>query len=149
MSDFGLFIVEHVSPSVIKERSSNGKLIIFSIDNGQDRTVAAWADAVKDELLRWPNGHPCLFLHDLHKSGMLAFGAHMQDDFQRLYELRPDLERYVAVVMPANSSEEIARLDVRVRELKAKSDYPVHWNVSPDRESAMAWLLDQVSSFIL
>ena len=149
MLAFSPFIIEHVSPSVIKERSANGKLIIFAIDNGQEQTVAAWAHATKDELLRWPNGYPCLFLHDLHKSGMLAFGAHMQDDFQRLYQLRPDLERYVAVVMPANSSEELSRLDIRVRELKAKFDYPVHWNVFPDRGSAMAWLLEHVSSFAL
>ncbi len=141
MSNINPFIVEHVSPGVVKERSANGKLVIFVIDNGKDETIAAWANAVKDELERWPNGHPCLFLHDLHKSGMRAFDAHMQDDFQELYQYRPDLERYVAAVLPANSNADIARLDVMVRELKAKYTYPVHWDVFTDRKQALEWLL--------
>jgi hypothetical protein len=145
MSDFGPFVVEHVSRSVFKERSASGKLVIFHIEDGQDETIAQWASAVKDELTRWPSGHPCLLLHDLHKTGISAFGAYIRDDFQRLYQLRPDLKRYVGIVMPAGSEAEIAQLDVMVRELKAKIGYPVHWEVFTDREGALAWLLNKLS----
>ena len=75
MFDFDPFVIEHVSPGVLKKQSANGKLDIFTIDNGQEQTVAAWASVVKDELLRWPTGCPCLLLHDLHKSGVFAFGS--------------------------------------------------------------------------
>ena len=82
-----------------------------------------------------------MFLHDLHKSGMRAFDVHMQDGFQELYRFRPDLERYVAAVLPAASNADIARLDVLVRELKENRTYPVHWEVFTDRKSAMEWLI--------
>ena len=72
---------------------------------------------------------------------MMAFDAHMHEDFQELYRFRPDLKRYVAVVLPLDSSTEIAHLDVLVRELKTKPGYPVHWEVFTDRRSAMDWLL--------
>ena len=67
----------------------------------------------------------------------------MQEDFQALFQLRPDLERYVAVVMPANFIAEIARLDVLVRELRARTGCKVHWKVFTNRRSAMGWLLSK------
>jgi len=144
MFNFEPFVVEHISPGVLKKRSANGKLDIFSMDNGREQTVAAWADAVKTELMRWPAGYPCLLLHDLRKTGLLAFGAEMQTDFEELFQLRPDLERYVALVMPADFSAEIVRLDILVRELQAKIGYPVHWKVFTHRHDAMGWLLSKV-----
>ncbi len=147
MSDFTFnpFIVEHISPTVIKERAANGALIIFNVENGADETISVWANAAQDELARWPQNHICLFLHDLHKTGILAFGKRMQEAFQEIYEVRPDLKRYVAVVMSAGSAAEIAELDVMVRELKAKIDYPVHWEVFNSREKALEWLLRNAS----
>ncbi len=144
MFNFEPFIVEHVSPDVRKQRSANGNLDIFYVSNGQEPTIRTWAEAVKDDLLHWQSGSPCLVLHDLHKSGALAFGPTMQADFQELFQLRPELERYVAVVMPADFSAEIARLDVLVRELQAEAGYPVHWKVFTSRGAATRWLLGKL-----
>ena len=85
MEDLGMFVAERVAPGVLKERSGSGEMVIFRIDDGSQKTVAAWAAAVADELKQWPSGIPCLFLHDLHKSGFLAFGSEMQADFERLF----------------------------------------------------------------
>ena len=143
LSDFNPFIIEHLSRTVIKERSANGKLIIFDIQNGENETVATWTRVVEDELMHWPASRPCLLLHDLHKSGLLAFGTLMQGAFQEMFELRPDLRRYVAVVMPTGIAAEIAHLDTLVRELKAQIDYPVHWDVFTNRMDALVWLLNK------
>jgi len=144
MFDFDPFTHEQISPSVVKKRSANGKMDIFYTHDGQEQTIAAWANAVKAELMRWSPGYPCLLLYDFRKTGLLNFGAEMQADFEALFQLRPDLERYVAVVMPPDMSTEIARLDVLVRELRANAGYPVHWKVFTSRQQAMGWLLSKV-----
>jgi hypothetical protein len=143
VSEANRFIVEHVSPSVFKERSSGGEMVIFEIEDGGRQTIADWAAAVEDELQRWPSGYPCLFLHDLHRSGILAFGAEMQADFERLFHLRPELKRFVAVVMPQNDSVEIARLDCMLRKLKEAHNYPVTWEIFTKRKQALNWLYTQ------
>ncbi len=140
MSDLGGFIVEHVSPNIVKERSRNGEMVVFEIADGSVTTVSQWASAVEDELCRWPSGYPCLILHDLHKSGRLAFGAEMQADFERLFHLRPDLKRYVAVIMPPNDSVDIARLDCLIRKLNEAEHYPVNWEIFTKRKDALTWL---------
>jgi hypothetical protein len=143
MSEVNSFIVEHVSPSVIKERSSSGDMVIFEIEDSGRQTLADWASAVEDELQRWPSGYPCLFLHDLHRSGILAFGTDMQADFERLFHLRPELKRYAAVVMPPNDSVDIARLDCMLRKLKEAHNYPVTWEIFTKRKQALRWLYMQ------
>ncbi len=140
MSAGSRFIVEHVSPGVLKERSGSGEMVIFEVEDGSRQTIADWAFAVEDELQRWPTGYPCLFLHDLHRSGLLAFGADMQLDFERLFHLRPALRRFAAVIMPPNDSVDIARLDCKLRRLKEAYNYPVEWEVFTRRKDALNWL---------
>ncbi len=82
-----------------------------------------------------------MLLHDLRKSGLLAFDAHMQAKFNELYRFRPKLERSVAVVLPPDVlTELIARLAMKLRELNSPLDYPVHWAVFTKPEAALKWL---------
>lgn len=144
MEAFEPFVVEHLGPGVIRERAQNGKLVIFAVDNGQDQTIAIWADAVRDTVSTWPNNMPCMMMHDLVKSGQLAFDAHMEADFKDIYEMRPDLERYVAFILPQDVIDTV-RLDIETFQLEHYRNYTFHWAIFPDRRSALDWLIDRTS----
>src|SRR5438128_2343302 len=108
------FVVQQVAPGVTRECSSDGCLMVFNVMDGSHQTVARWGNWVKNLLLQWPTDKPCYLLHDLHRSSFAAFDRLMQTECDELFRLRPDLERWVAVILPANDAALIARLSVRV-----------------------------------
>ena len=144
MESFEPFMVDHLGPGVIRERAVNGKLVIFAIDNGHDDTIATWAEAVRETLTNWKEKTPCMMMHDLVKSGQLAFDAHMEADFKEIYEMRQDLERYVAFILPQDVIDTV-RLDIETFQLEHYRNYTFHWAVFPDRRSALDWLIDKTS----
>src|SRR5690349_19637891 len=104
----GRFIVEQVASGVTRERSSDGQMMIFAVQDGNPQTVASWAEQVKITLQNWPTNRSCYLLHDLHRSSFHAFDAFMHAKFNELFALRPELERWVAVVLPDQDCATIA-----------------------------------------
>ncbi len=142
MASRGHFTLERVAPGVIQERSEDGRLIVFRIEDGSKETVCAWADCAEALILDWPAKQPCLLLNDLHKSGMLAFSACMQDKLQELHQLRPELRRFVALVVP-DFTADLARLEALMQELSALQGGEHYWKVFTARQPAMIWLLSR------
>lgn len=136
-----IFTVEQVAPGVTCERSTDGQIIIFGVHDGSSQTIVRWAEQVKIALLNWPACRPCYMLQDLHHSSLNAFNEIMQSKLSDLFLLRPDLERWVAVILPDEDSARFAQLDVRVCELMVAASYPVHREIFTDRRQAMRWLL--------
>lgn len=139
------FSVEHVTPGVMKEISANGKLVIFTLDNGSTETIYGWVRAAQATLLAWHDQPTCFILHDFHRCGEAAVQARIHENYQELSKVRPDLPRYVAVVAPQGSSLTDTRLLIKVNELKAPSRYPIHWEVFAKRRDALKWLLSKIA----
>lgn len=144
MEMFNPFTVDHIGPSVIRERSANGKLVIFAVHNGRDETVDTWAKAVKETLTAWPEKTDCLIMHDLEKSGRLAFSAHMQSDLRVVYEMREDQKCHVAFVLPQEAIQ-FVRLDIETYQLEHSSKFTSHWETFTSRRDALAWLASKLS----
>ena len=64
----------------------------------------------------------------------------MQTKFNQLFALRPELTRWVAVILPDEEYALFARLDVRVHELLVATNYPVHWEIFTTQKQAKHWL---------
>lgn len=145
LTDLNPFVIDRVAPGVVKEKSTNGLLNIFVVENGHEVTVNRWAEAVKQTLLEWTTNQPCFLLHDLHKSGRAALDAHMHEDFQALYNLRGDMERYVAFVMPQGSID-LARMESELLAIKEKRSGTsrIHWSMFADRKEALRWLMEHM-----
>ena len=136
-----VFVVEEAAPGVTREYSADGHIVIFGVHDGSTQTIARWADQVKATLLRWPADQPCFLLHDLHRSSFHAFDSFMRTKFDELFVLRPQMERWVAVILPEGDGARFARINTRVRELLVASSYPVHWEIFTSRKQATNWLM--------
>ncbi len=133
---------QHPARGIVVERSADHRLCILMVNDGKPATLDDWKDYTQTVLSNWPQGQPCLLLHDLHRSGFAAFNADMQRKFEELYHFRPGLERLVAVVLPTEwGVDRIAQLDIKMRELLAPYHYPVHWEVFTKRDAALRWLI--------
>lgn len=135
---------EYPAPGIDLAKSADQTLFIMAVHDGQLTTLDAWENCSKTVLASWLSGKPCLVLHDLHKSGILVFNDHMRDKFEALYRFRPDLERQVALVLPADLGLDVmARLAIKVRALTAPYGYAVQWEVFKKREQALQWLIQR------
>ncbi len=143
MIELNPLTIQHHYPQVIEEYSSDRKLAIFVLENSAPATIRAWTHEVKETLEKWPSGYPCLLIHDFHKIGRFVLNADMWNSFHELHRLRPDLERYVALIMPFNSDLQPIRLAIRTRDLGVPSYYPIHWEVFGHRKAALSWLIDK------
>ncbi len=136
-----IFMVEQIAPGITRELSTDGQIMIFGVHDGSYQTIARWAEQVEIALQEWPAYQSCYLLQDLHHSSYNAFNEIMQTKLSELFLLRPDLERWVAIILPDEDSAKFARLDVRVCELMVSTRYPVHREIFTNRRQAMRWLL--------
>jgi hypothetical protein len=143
---------EYPVPGLVIERSADQQLCIFMMNDGRPATLNAWNTCTFNVLRNWPQGQPCLLLHDLHRAGFWTSSREMLGKFKELYQFRPELARLVAIVLPTNWGVDlIAQLDIKLRALLAPSGYPIHWEVFTKRDYALHWLvhtdLSQASTF--
>lgn len=129
-----------ISPNIVEEWSADGRLIIFSVGDGERPTVDTWAEAVRTVIRDWPSDQVCLLLHDLHKCGYLAFDAHMQRKLLELHDFELSVNRHTALVMPGEFTADLVRLFVKVQELSAARRYPIQWEIFLTRSKALTWL---------
>ncbi|HVU10537.1 MAG TPA: hypothetical protein VHD90_04635 [Phototrophicaceae bacterium] len=129
------FHVEYVASGVTREWSGDRQLCVFNIDNGYQETIDAWANNVKAVLTTWPENTPCLMLHDFHKA--LGFNRYFRKRFETLFKHRPDLKRYVAVIVPDDPIAEIIRAVITQQRSPTQA---ATWEVFTTRVSALAWL---------
>lgn len=144
---FANTIVNRTGPYLIEEWSADRQLVIFTVADGEHSTVDAWARAVKTAISEWPSDRACLLLHDLHKCGLFAFDANMQQRILELRHFKGDVKRHTALVVPDRFTAEIAELFVKVQELRFNKVYPVHSEVFLARKDGFIWLryMSQVS----
>lgn len=133
------FHVEYVSSGVTREWSTNRQLCVFNINNGYQETIDAWANDVKTVLATWQDTTPCFMLHDFHKA--LGFNRYFRKRFETLFKLRPDLKRYVGVIVPDDPIAEIIRAVIMHQQQVAL--HPATWEVFTTRPEAMIWLAER------
>jgi hypothetical protein len=143
MVELNPLTVQHLDPKVTEEISADHKLVIFQVENTDLFTLHAWIKQVMTTLQNWPAGHPCLMMHDFHKCGGGILSADLHDDLNVLHQLRPDLARCVALVLPPTADVEAVQLAINTRDLGVSSRYPIHWELFTHRKDALKWLSSQ------
>lgn len=131
------FTVEYVASGVINERSSDGLLTSFTVDNSNPKTIDAWLESAKSTILNWPPQQPCYSLHDIRKTGLHTFDADLWLRFRDLFGLRQDLEYSVAVVISVEFADAVGLLNGG----GAGLDFPFEHQLFLTRNEALAWLI--------
>ncbi len=132
------FHVEYVSSGVTREWSTDHQLCVFNINNGYQETIDAWANDVKAVLTTWQDTTPCFMIHDFHKA--LGFNRYFRKRFETLFKHRPDLKRYVGVIVPDDPIADIIRTVIMHQQRVAP--HAATWEVFVTRPEAMIWLTE-------
>lgn len=138
MLELNPLITEHISPNIMKETSADGDLVIFALKNPKGLTE--WESCATSQIARWSPDHAHFVLYDLHRAPGWMLYNHIRASFDRLYTFRPEVERYVAVILPERADLNEIDLLLRVHELFVPSRYRIHWKLFDHRKDALAWL---------
>jgi hypothetical protein len=139
VSDLNPFTIQHIAAGVVRERSADGRLYIYNVENDNPLTIQSWATNVKEVLSAWPSQQVCLLMHDLHKIGQFPFDKSMTERLDDLYGFRPELERYIAYVSP--NMDTIVNLFITSHLLNVNGNHGAHWKLYNSRREALNWLI--------
>ena len=131
------FTVEYIAPGVINERSVDGLLTIFTVDNGNPKTIDAWLDYAQSTLVNWPSQQPCYMLHDIRKTKLRTFNTQLGLRLRSLFTLHQESAFSVAIVIPDEFADEADPLTDGPSEL----GLPYELQLFLTRNEAIAWLL--------
>jgi hypothetical protein len=135
------FTVEYVAPGIVQERSADGLLVIFNVDNGYPVTIESWAGQVASILSGWPAQHPCSLLHDVHKLEPAALEAHVWPRWAEMLAGRPELEQRTAFILPGILDTTVVQTALLERGHAPPDGGRVLWQLFLARQEALDWLL--------
>jgi hypothetical protein len=142
VADSHPFTVEYVAPGIVQERSADGLLYIFNVDNGYPVTIESWAEHVRTVLGWWPAQRPCSLLHDVHKLEPAALDALIWPRWADLTASRPELEQRTAFILHGSLDADAVQRTLLERALTPPDGGRVLWRLFLARQEALDWLAE-------
>ena len=127
--------VQNLGNNITKEWLLDGPILVFTGQEATRLAVDTWADALKAELLSWPQNTPLHVINDFSspRSSLTPYAKSKADE---LIKLRPDTFGYTGLVIQANFAGRLIRLWYGAASMILK----VQTRIFYKREDAVVWI---------
>lgn len=112
----------------------DGQIVVFKTTENSRPAVDAWFEMVKSVMLNWPDDEPFLAVQDFSDQ-RITVTPYSRAKNEELYRLRPDLQAFMAVILPKTFAAQLFQLLFRF----LRRD---NWQsrVFPTRHAGIQWL---------
>jgi hypothetical protein len=128
--------IETLSSGVTREWIYDRQIVVYTVNDVRRESLDVWTDAFKSDINSWPADRLFRVIQDLRLAGGIT--PYGRTKAQEMFQARPDVRVWSALVLPSTFVNNLIRLFVRAQNNPNTMRVREFFRT---REDALTWLL--------